>query len=282
MPAADLPPPATDTTAPTVPQPVTAAAQSPTSILVSWPASTDVGGSVAGYRIFRDNGANPLTSVTGTSYTDTGLTHGQQYGYTVSAFDNATRVNVPARSATAFASTPTQGSGSGLDARPDNSSCVAGDRPAQTVSLSHERAFANLPAFTSPILMLQAPGNSALWHVVEQAGVVRQFDNQANISTSRVFVDIRSRVVSGDERGLLGMAFHPNYPADPRVYLSYTGTAGSQLVDRVSQFRLARWRHRQLDPATELVLFNVNDPAYQPQRRQHRLRAGWIPLHRHW
>ena len=136
------PPPTTDTTAPSIPQSVTAAAQSTSSILVSWQASTDVGGTVAGYRIYRDNGANPLTTVTGTSYTDTGLTPGQQYGYSVSAFDYATPANVSARSATAFASTPTQVSGSGLDARPDNSSCVAGDRPAQTVSLSHERAFA--------------------------------------------------------------------------------------------------------------------------------------------
>ena len=34
------------------------------------------------------------------------------------------------------------------------------------------------------------------------------------------------------------MAFHPNYPTDPRVFFYYTGTS-SGLVDRVSQFRLA-------------------------------------------
>ena len=56
------------------------------------------------------------------------------------------------------------------------------------------------------------------------------------------------------------MAFHPNYPTDPRVYLFYTGTAtGVGLVDRVSQFRLAS-NGTSLDPTTELELFNVDDP----------------------
>lgn len=253
------PPPTTDTTAPSIPQSVTAAAQSTSSILVSWQASTDVGGTVAGYRIYRDNGANPLTTVTGTSYTDTGLTPGQQYGYSVSAFDSATPANVSARSPTAFASTPTQVSGSGLDTRPDNSSCVAGDRPAQVVSLSHERAFANLPSFASPILMLQAPGNATRWYVVEQAGLVKVFDNQANVSTTRTFIDIRSRVVSGGEQGLLGMAFHPDFPADPRVYLSYTnGTSG--LESRISVFRTTDGG-LTLDSSAEEILLSTPQPA---------------------
>ncbi|HLA70206.1 MAG TPA: PQQ-dependent sugar dehydrogenase, partial [Steroidobacteraceae bacterium] len=63
-----------------------------------------------------------------------------------------------------------------------------------------------------------------------------------------------------DERGLLGMAFHPNYPTDPRVYFFYTGTDTTLgLVDRVSQFRLAAGG-TTLDPASEIELFNVDDP----------------------
>jgi uncharacterized repeat protein (TIGR03806 family) len=56
------------------------------------------------------------------------------------------------------------------------------------------------------------------------------------------------------------MAFHPNYPTDPRVYLYYTGTDSSLgLVDRVSEFRTLDGG-QTLSPATELVLFNVDDP----------------------
>ena len=69
------PPPPVDTTAPTVPSGVTAAAQSTASILVSWTASTDASG-ISGYRVFRDAGATPVATVQTTSYTDTGLTAG--------------------------------------------------------------------------------------------------------------------------------------------------------------------------------------------------------------
>ena len=61
------PPPPADTTAPTVPTGVTAVAQSPSSILVSWTASTDASG-ISGYRVFRNGAATPVTTVQTTTY----------------------------------------------------------------------------------------------------------------------------------------------------------------------------------------------------------------------
>ena len=91
------PPPAADTTAPSVPAGVTAAAQSTTSIAVTWTASTDAGTGVAGYRVFRDAAATPIATVTVTNYTDTGLAAATNYSYTVVAFDAATPANVSGR-----------------------------------------------------------------------------------------------------------------------------------------------------------------------------------------
>jgi uncharacterized repeat protein (TIGR03806 family) len=153
---------------------------------------------------------------------------------------------------------------SGLDARPSNTSCLAGDPPSG-VSIETQRVFPNLPNFTQPIAMLQAPGNSARWYVVQKTGQVRVFDNSANVSSASTFIDISGRLnsdpgSSNDERGLLGMAFHPNYPTDPRVYLFYTGTdAALGLVDRVSEFRTTD-NGATLSAGTELVLLNVDDP----------------------
>jgi hypothetical protein len=58
----------------------------------------------------------------------------------------------------------------GLDARPANTTCLAGDPPGSTLSLAVQRAFASLPNFTQPIAMLQEPGNSARWYVVQKTG----------------------------------------------------------------------------------------------------------------
>ena len=251
--------PPTDTTAPSVPTGVTATAQSASQIAVSWQASTDAGSGMAGYRVYRNGAATPLASVATTTYTDSGLAPSTRYSYTVRAYDRASPANESALSAPAAATTDAVAAGSGLDRRPDNTTCVAGDRPSQTVTFATQRVFPNL-TFSSPVLMLQAPGNSSRWFVVEQRGVVLAFANQASVATTQVFVDITSRVTWGGERGLLGMAFHPNFPTDPRVYLSYTTTTGGTLVSRVSEFR-TRDGGTTLDLTSETVLLTVNQPA---------------------
>lgn len=145
----------------------------------------------------------------------------------------------------------------GLDARPANTTCLAGEAPSTQVTLALQRAFGNL-SFSAPVLLLQAPNSSARWYVVEQAGRVRVFDNDPAVPASTSFIDIASRVRSGGEMGLLGLAFHPQYPADPRVYLSYT-TGSPQLVSRIAEFRSADGG-QTLDPASERILLTVNQP----------------------
>jgi uncharacterized repeat protein (TIGR03806 family) len=261
------PPPPPDTTAPSVPLGVTATAQSTTQVQITWTASTDSGAGVAGYRVFRDANATPIATVTTTTHTDTGLTPGTSYSYTVRAFDAAVPANVSAASAAVDVTTNAPPTGnSGLDNRPSNTTCLAGDAPATNVSLAVQRVFPNLPSFSQPIAMLQEPGSSARWYVVEKTGAVRVFDNVANPTTSRPFIDVSTRLnsnpsSSNDERGLLGMAFHPDYPTDPRIYLFYTGTeTGLGLVDRISEFRTLD-NGQTASLGSELVLLNVDDPA---------------------
>src|SRR4051812_10365385 len=156
--------------------------------------------------------------------------------------------------------TPVPTAVSGLDARPANATCLAGAPSDGSVSMNKQRVFPNL-AFSQPVAMMQAPNSSARWYVVEKTGRVRVFDNNASVATSSVFIDVTSRLdSSADERGLLGMAFHPDWPTDPRVYLFYTANdATLGMVDRVSEFRSTDGG-ATLSPATELVLFNVDDP----------------------
>ena len=150
---------------------------------------------------------------------------------------------------------PPSNPNSGLDARPTNATCLAWPRPNAGSDISLSR-FTSL-SFASPIALLQAPNDSARWYVVEQGGTVRQFSgtNPANAGT---FVDITSRVRSGGEMGLLGMAFHPNFPTDNRVFLSYT-TGTSPLVSRISSFR-SNDAGVTLDAASESILLTINQP----------------------
>ncbi len=145
----------------------------------------------------------------------------------------------------------------GLDARPSNTTCLAGEAPAQNVSIAAQRAFPNL-TFQFPLGMHQAPGDSSRWFVIEQAGRIRVFQNVPNVSATQTFIDISARVRAVGEGGLLGMAFHPNFPANPRVYLSYT-TGNPQFVSRISEFRTTDGG-QTLDPASEQILLTINQP----------------------
>ena len=88
---------ASDVQAPTVPTNFRVSGTTTTSISLAWGASSDSGGSGrAGYRIYRDGSATPLATVTGRTYTNTGLTSGTSYTYRVTAYDNAGNESAPA------------------------------------------------------------------------------------------------------------------------------------------------------------------------------------------
>ncbi len=90
----------TDTQAPTAPGALTASGTTTTSVSLTWSASTDNTG-VTGYDVYR--GANKVNSapVTGTVYTDSGLTADTAYSYTVRARDAAGNVSPPSTPASA-------------------------------------------------------------------------------------------------------------------------------------------------------------------------------------
>lgn len=99
---AELPVPAADIQAPTTPTGLVAMAASTTQINLSWNASTDNKG-VAGYKIYRDG--VPISSQSGTSYSDTGMTEGVIYTYNIAAYDVAG--NISAQSSPVTAKTQT-------------------------------------------------------------------------------------------------------------------------------------------------------------------------------
>lgn len=117
-------------------------------------------------------------------------------------------------------------------------------------------------SFALPVAMVQAPRNNARWYVVEQGGVIRQFRNVADPANSRVVLDISDRAACCDEAGVLGLAFHPDFPSNPHAYVSYTraGPNGSTpLVSYISEFT-THDGGLTLDPGSERPLLTVNQP----------------------
>src|SRR4249920_3872049 len=84
----------------------------------------------------------------------------------------------------------------------------------------------------SPLDVADASDGSGRIFVAEQAGRIRIVRDGTLVE--RPFLDITGQIASGGERGLLGIAFHPGYPADPRVFVDYTDRNGNKVV---SSFR---------------------------------------------
>ncbi len=87
--------------------------------------------------------------------------------------------------------------------------------------------------FSSPVYGTSAPGSPDTLYVVQQGGLIRPL-NLSNGTIGPTFLDLPSivTVTTGGERGLLGLAFDPNYATNGRFYVNYTGTNGALTVDR--------------------------------------------------
>ncbi|MDH3578530.1 MAG: PQQ-dependent sugar dehydrogenase [Gammaproteobacteria bacterium] len=121
----------------------------------------------------------------------------------------------------------------GLDSRPDNQTCIA---PPRTTSVTTQEAFPGLPNISQPTKMLMEPVADPRWFVLRKSGqlVVFDPDNATSVST---YLDLSGVVNTSSEGGLLGMAFHPAYPATPEIFLSYT-RGSSPMRSVISRFIL--------------------------------------------
>lgn len=106
-----------------------------------------------------------------------------------------------------------------------------------------------------PVYVTHAGDGSGRLFVLEQAGVIQTLVE--GVVLAQPFVDLTDRVGSGGERGLLGMAFPPNFPADDRVFVSYTDKSGDTVL---SSFQVDGEDAGRLDPDSESIVLQVDQP----------------------
>ncbi len=75
-------------------------------------------------------------------------------------------------------------------------------------------------ALRRPVLVTVAPGDPSRLYVVEQLGSIRVFEN-GGLRKERFF-DMVGKVSTGNEQGLLGLAFHPKFAENGKLYINYT------------------------------------------------------------
>ena len=126
-----------------------------------------------------------------------------------------------------------------------------------------EKVFTNF-RIERPILLTHAGDGTNRLFVPSQLGTVYVFPNDPSVEDPEVFLDISSRVVYEDkqnEKGFLGMAFHPRYRENGEFFVYYTptGTRKPHTV-AISRFRVSKDDPNRADPDSEERLLEIEEP----------------------
>ncbi|MCB9317129.1 MAG: PQQ-dependent sugar dehydrogenase [Lewinellaceae bacterium] len=111
---------------------------------------------------------------------------------------------------------------------------------------------------SQPVDIAAAGDGSGRLFLVEKAGTIRILDLSAYTLLPDAFLDISSLVLNSGERGLLGLAFHPDFANNGYFYVNYS-QAGSGNT-RVSRFTANPPSANTVDPSTELPILSVAQP----------------------
>jgi len=123
---------------------------------------------------------------------------------------------------------------------------------------------------TAPIYLVSPPDGSGRLFIVDQVGFIRIVDaSGATLPTP--FLDVRSKLVpldpNYDERGLLGLAFHPDYATNGRFFIYYSAPlragapAGWNTTSTISEFHVTG-NANVADASSERILLQVDKPQF--------------------
>jgi glucose/arabinose dehydrogenase len=132
--------------------------------------------------------------------------------------------------------------------------------PAQSQAL---QATLYQTGFSQPVLAVSPPGDLTRLFVVEQTGRIRIIKNGTTLATPFINLGPASGgglglTNSSGERGLLGLAFHPNYATNGFFYVNYTATSNGATI--VRRYTVSGGNADVADTTTGLTLLTIAQP----------------------
>jgi hypothetical protein len=110
----------------------------------------------------------------------------------------------------------------------------------------------------APLAVRHAGDGSGRIFIVSRNGIIRIHDGTQLLPAA--FLDISSRVASGGETGLLGLAFDPDFSNNRFFYVNYTASISGNLHTRISRFQVPVATPNVADATTELELLEIRQP----------------------
>lgn len=122
---------------------------------------------------------------------------------------------------------------------------------AQTLEL---QTFAS--GFSNPVAITHA-GDDRLF-VVQRSGAIRIVNTDGSINSTPFLSLTSSTVLSGGERGLLGLAFHPDYATNGKFYVNYTRSGDGATV--IAKYTVSASDANIANPASAEILLTIAQP----------------------
>jgi glucose/arabinose dehydrogenase len=125
--------------------------------------------------------------------------------------------------------------------------------------------------FTSPLNLVPLDDGSGRLLIVDQVGTIHVMNPHGAVS-DKLFLDLRGRLAKlnegFDERGLLGIALHPGFKQNHKLYLYYSAPlrkeapAGWDHTSHLSEFKVMANDPGQVDTASERILLQIDEPQF--------------------
>lgn len=129
----------------------------------------------------------------------------------------------------------------------------AGAVPARHAAAAGARLVKVRSGLGDALAVTGVPGRPGVLFVVQQSGKILVLDHGRLLR--RPFLDVTGQIVSGGERGLLGLTLHPGYAGNGRFYVNFTNRSGDT---RIVEYRRAS--ANRADPRSARVLLKVSQP----------------------
>lgn len=161
---------------------------------------------------------------------------------------------------------------SSCDSKPDTSQNTTNNIEATNNTTKNVRGIGLellADSLTSPVALSVPPDNSGRLFIVDQIGLIKIISKEGKLLQDP-FLDIQRKIVelqdAHEERGLLGLAFHPDYKNNGRFFVYYSAPLREEAPDdwnhtsHISEFKVSADNPERADPNSEKILMYVDEP----------------------
>ncbi len=138
-----------------------------------------------------------------------------------------------------------------------NSPCKLEGELPKASAIELQPWFTKLP-ISQPIYLTPFADGTDRLVVLTRYGEIHLFDNQKDVGKTKLLLDLKSKVSTAGEGGLLSIAFHPQFGKNRKLYVNYTSVGKFSTV--ISEFTTLQDDAELINPASEKVLLTIVQP----------------------